>query len=136
GSISKNIITNGTGTYGLYLVTNAGTSTAPLVVSNNMVMFPSTNSTGSGILDNANTYAFFYYNNVLVTGTGASARAFYVDASTTSTRGFNRINNNIFVNTGGGVAVEISTNAVNTKQVDTSDNNDLYVTGATLGKAA
>lgn len=117
--------------YGIYVYYNDGASSARGLVANNMITVAGT-STAYGISLYYSTYQDIVYNSVLVTSSSTTAgRAFY---GTSSSSGYsdNKVINNNFVNTGGGVAYEITTNAVSSGYIDTSDYNNLYSTGSVL----
>jgi PKD repeat protein len=133
GSISNNKIFNSAGAYGLYLSSNTATSASPMMVTNNMISVTSSSPTAA-IYDNVNSYYYFYHNTALITSTSTSAKVFYVNAASTSPKGFQRIFNNVMANTGGGLVAEISTDAANTEQVDTADFNNIWTTGSNLIK--
>jgi PKD repeat protein len=133
GTVANNKINNPSGAYALYLSNNAGSSSLPLMVYNNMISITSSSPTAA-VYDNANTYLYFYHNSALVSGSSTAAKVLYVNAASTSPKGFQRLFNNVLANTGGGLAAEITTDAANTDQVDTSDFNDVYTTGTNVVK--
>ena len=133
-SIKKNnIVLSGTTNYGIYLNYANFPSTAPGIIENNMI---ASNGTGS-------IYAIYPYhcanttiqhNSVNVSaGSTTAGRAVYLNASTSTsyfTPGGNVIKNNIFVNAGGGYAIEASSTAA-AGTYFTSDNNNYYGTSTT-----
>lgn len=134
------VVTTSSG-YGIHLnYVHAGT-TAPSLVQNNMVSI--TGSSSSSI------YGFYpyhcqntnvYHNSVNVTnGSSTSGRAFYINKSTSSwtvSCGNGMVvKNNIFVNTGGGMAAEASS-AATPGTYFTSDYNVYNASGSTPFKNA
>lgn len=131
GIVTHNKIINlrNTSTYGLYIYENSGTSTDRGLIANNMVSVSGTSTTYGIYLYYSNNQDIVY-NSILNTGTSlTSGRGLYVTAGASGYSG-NLIYNNIFANTGGGYAVEMTANGL--KSVTDMDYNDLYVTGTKL----
>ena len=130
-TIKKNNITLTGGTnYGIYLYAVDGNGAT---VENNMI---SSAGTGSvyGIYSYHSGGVAYQHNTVNVTaGSSTAGRACYFNA-TTSTSWFtadsNTVNNNIFVNSGGGYAFEASSSAPAGIHF-TSDYNNFYATSTT-----
>ncbi|MEK9830379.1 MAG: fibronectin type III domain-containing protein, partial [Schleiferiaceae bacterium] len=111
-SIKKNNITlTGSTNYGIYLYAVDGDGAT---VENNMISCAGTGSV-YGIYSYHNGGVAYKHNTVNVTaGSATSGRACYFNGSTSTssfTADSNTINNNIFVNTGGGYAFEASSSA-------------------------
>ncbi|MBU0766024.1 MAG: right-handed parallel beta-helix repeat-containing protein, partial [Bacteroidetes bacterium] len=115
--------------YGIYLNQCKATSGNSSEVYNNFVRMCGTSGTGYGIYSNYADYIDFYFNNVSSAHTTTGHSAFRT-AGGQDVSGTIRIKNNIFVNTGGGYAVYLSTTA----GIDEIDYNDYYATGSNLGK--
>ncbi len=118
--ISKNKLSGMS--YGLY-VSNCAGGNPPVgkrgLIANNSVIVTSGGNFGLYIVNSSNQD--IYYNSVHVTSTDVnSARAFYaVNGSSIN------VVNNIFANTGGGMAYYVN----NTNIISSSDYNDLFTTG-------
>ncbi len=118
--ISKNKLSGMS--YGLF-VTNCAGGNPPVgkrgLIANNSVIVTSGGNFGLYIVNSSNQD--IYYNSVHVTSTDVnSARAFYaVNGSSIN------VVNNIFANTGGGMAYYVN----NTNIISSSDYNDLFTTG-------
>jgi hypothetical protein len=112
-----------------------GTSSSSTIVANNFLTQANGTGTAYGIYAYNSNYVEIYYNSVNITGGSTTAgRAIYPYVSSATGAYSNvKIYNNILVNTGGGVAIEIPANAVTLGYVTGCDNNDLYVTGSVLG---
>ena len=121
--ILKNKIVIPVGTYGIYVYNCDGTTLKKGLIANNFVQAGGTVAS-YGIYAYYSTYQEFYYNSVNITSSSTTARAFHITASCAPIV----LKNNIFANNGGGYSIY---SALTTGV--TSDNNDLYTTGATLG---
>ncbi len=117
--------------YGLYLGYCDGSATNPFVVANNMLTTSATSTgTSYGMYINYCKYANVYHNSINVQGTSpTNGRALYINGSTSTLYGDINIVNNIFANTGGGLAAEISSGA-NSGYVSRGDYNVYYTTGS------
>ncbi len=121
--ILKNKIIVPVGTYGIYLYYCDGTTIKKGLVANNFIQVGGTIAT-YGIYANYSTFQDFYYNSVNITSTNTTARAFHITSGCAPIV----LKNNILANNGGGYSIYSSmTTGV------TSNNNDLFTTGATLG---
>lgn len=122
--ISKNKINIPNGGYGIYAYNFNSNSTNNSLIANNFIRIGGT-SDAIGIYFYYSNYVNFYYNNINITSTysGSSNNCLYIYSG-------NNINlfNNIFCNTGGGFAIY----AGSTGNLNNSDYNDLYTTGANL----
>ena len=120
--ITKNKLTGGSS--GIYLASSTGANSAGKhrgLIANNFIN--QTHGAGSGISLNNAKNLDIYYNSIYVTSTASS------DACLGTYNGSSiNIVNNIFVNGGGGYAINIGTVA----STDTSNYNDLYTTGSVL----
>ncbi|MCX6232590.1 MAG: right-handed parallel beta-helix repeat-containing protein [Bacteroidetes bacterium] len=114
---------NATYNYPMYLYYSNNTSGTGLV-ANNFISQSVGTSTTYGMYVYYSNNLNIYYNSVNITGAYTSNYAFYIYAGSN-----NNIVNNIFSNTGGGYAYYASS----TTGVNTSNYNDLYATGTTLG---
>ena len=138
--VLRNNITSSILGYGIQVTTGNATSANRALIANNMISFGGTGGTAGIYLNNAQ-YFDVYYNSVWVRSTSTSVRALYVNSNTTTGTpagviGYNQIVNNIFANTGGGPAIEVTSNATATatNQIDVSDYNNIYATGTVLVK--
>jgi hypothetical protein len=102
----------GTGTnYGMYMYQASGTATSKSEVTNNMIV-TSPNSTGTtyGVLLGYSNNVNFYHNTVHCRGGSATAgRGAYMYGTTSTLYTNNDVRNNIFVNSGPGVAFYTTT---------------------------
>ena len=120
--------------YGIYLNYVHADSASPSVVENNMVSITGTNTSSQyGIYPYHSQHMNIQHNSVNVaTGSSTSGRAFYINKSssswTVSVGNGMVVKNNIFVNTGGGMAIEASSTAT-AGTYWTADNNLYYATG-------
>ena len=129
-SIKKNNISLvGTTNYGIYLYAVDGDGAT---VENNMVASAGTGSV-YGIYSYHSGGVAYQHNTVNVTaGSATAGRACYFNASTSTsyfTADSNTVNNNIFVNSGGGYAFEASSNAPAGTHF-TSDYNNFYASSS------
>jgi hypothetical protein len=121
--------------YGMYLYYSDGTSTTPMLVSNNFVALFNATGTAYGIYSYYSSYQDIINNSIHVAcGSTTAGRALYFYSAATGAYGNVRSLNNIAVNTGGGVAVEVYTNAVTLGYLVQSNNNCYHATGALLGR--
>jgi hypothetical protein len=98
----------GSGTnYGLYLAYNYGSATNKVEVINNMISTSTTNTaTTYGMYLNYGRHINVYHNSVNCQGGSATAgRACYITGSTSTLYGDMDVRNNVFVNSGQGVAL-------------------------------
>lgn len=109
--------------YGIFLGNSDGTATNRALVANNFI---SVNTGGypRGIYVLASNYINIFNNNINLTTGGNNGRAFYLPSG----GNINLTNNNI-INTGGGYAVYTT----NTTTIASSNYNNLYTSGGTLG---
>ncbi|MBL4657722.1 MAG: hypothetical protein JKX73_06955, partial [Flavobacteriales bacterium] len=109
---------------GIDLLNCDGTSGNEGLIANNFVQIGATGSAG-GILIANSTYQKCYSNSINLTSTNVT-----LGAAFKQTTGSNHdIQNNLFVNSGGGYAVDVG----NTAGIVTMDNNDLYSSGTNIG---
>ena len=119
-------------TYGIYIYYSDGTSTDPGLIYNNFVSESGSTGTVYGLDVYYSSYKNVYYNTVTVTGGSATAGRDADFAASTGT-GYGNINvvNNIFVNSGGGYAFEITQVSFDNNYITNQDFNDYYATGST-----
>lgn len=121
--------------YGMYLYYSDGTSTTPMLVSNNFVALFNATGTAYGIYSYYSSYQDIINNSIHVAcGSTTAGRALYFYSAASGAYGNVRSLNNIAVNTGGGVAVEVYSSAVTLGYLAQSNNNCYYATGALLGR--
>ncbi len=124
--ILKNKVFIPAGGYGIEVYYSDGTGAKRGLIANNFVQIGGT-TTAYGLYPYYATYQDFYFNSVNITSTSAaSGRAMFLSSGCTSVN----VKNNILSNAGGGYSFYSS---VTTIGAITSDNNDLYTTGTTLG---
>ncbi len=122
--------------YGIYLAYANFPSTAPGVIENNFIACntSSTSATVYGFYPYHCANVHFQHNSVNVTGgSSTSGRALYMNASTSTsyfTPGGNSLKNNIFVNTGGGYALEAASTAA-AGTYFTANYNNYYASSST-----
>lgn len=121
--ITQNKITSGAG-FGISLDRCDGISANRGLIVNNFVQIGGTTNVAYGIYEYASSFLNFYNNNIHITNTNTSSRAFYNYYGTNK-----NLLNNIFANTGGGYAIYVDGNS----GIAASNFNDFYTTGATLG---
>ena len=126
-SVTLNKVNVVSGGFGLSQTNNTALSSAPGLIANNFISMssPSSGNTLSGIYTLNNSYQNIYENSVNIYNTNAGYA--YNDASTTG--GNNNVEDNIFSNGGGGVAV----NVANSGYISSINYNDFYTVGSTLG---
>ena len=134
--VRKNkVILKGIGNnYGLYFMDCYGSASNPLEVSNNMIV-TSTSSTGTtyGIHTGYGKHMNIYHNTVNVRGGSATGgRGIYLIGSNSTGYGNVNIRNNIFSNSGLGVAMYINTIALTSGLIDDMDNNIYHSAGINL----
>lgn len=123
-----------TTSYGLYSDADNGSAADPNIIVNNMIGALDNSGTAYGLYIYNSNYTYAYHNSVLVNaGSAAAGRALYLNTSASSGFGNVEVINNNLVNTGGGVAVEISSNA-SSGYITQMDYNNLYATGTDLGR--
>jgi len=124
--VGNQINIHGTAThYGMYIYYADATAANPSLIANNFVSLTGTGTgTWYGTYLYSSTYVNVYYNSYHLTGGSLTAgRAFYQSSGTNQ-----NYKNNIFANTGGGVALYVATPAA----ILSSDYNDYYVSGTNL----
>ncbi|MBL4656961.1 MAG: hypothetical protein JKX73_03095, partial [Flavobacteriales bacterium] len=126
--VLKNKIEVIIGRYGIYMYYCDGTSGNRGIIANNFIHMGGSSGTAYGIYTYRCNYENFYYNSINVTRSGTSNRAFYQGYTASGTSNF-QLNNNVFVNTGGGYAIYIDY----TSSISVSNFNNFYVTGTNLG---
>jgi hypothetical protein len=114
--------------YGLYFTSSTGASSSPIKVINNFIHVGGT-GTSHAIYLTTSSFVNFYFNSVNVTGTGSVSDCFYATTATTSKL---ISQNNVFVNSGGGLTYNILASAAQCLSI--SNYNDLYTTGANLAR--
>ncbi len=110
------------GGYGIYVYDGDATLAQQCLIANNYVQIGGSTNVAYGIYSNLGGYQNILYNTVRLTNTNSASRAFFTNSGTNKV-----VLNNLFVNTGGGPAVQGSTG------VTTSDYNDFFATGSVLG---
>jgi hypothetical protein len=115
------VMSGGAGSYGMSLTSYEGNASSSGLVANNFVSMVGTG--GNGLRVSGSLYLNVYYNSVNMTGSNASSIAFFQNGGTDQ-----NVENNIFVNSGGGYAVYINTPST----IAVSDYNDFFTTGAVL----
>jgi hypothetical protein len=123
-TIIKNKIT---GSFGnpLHLDTCGGSVGNVALISNNFIHGKGAGTSRGIYVQNCN-YTNFYHNTVNMVSTSLNAAAFYINDAGLSTN--LNIKNNVFVNTGGGIAFRAGAGGLNS--IGTCDYNDLYVGGS------
>lgn len=126
--VTKNkVFLNGTSTnYGINMYYCQSTTALNGLVANNFIgISGASTTTNYGLYDYYSNYLNIYHNNVLTTtNSGTNGYAFYCYYGTGM-----KVVNNIFSNQGGGYAYYL----VSTSSITTSNYNDLYSSGPTLG---
>ena len=121
-TISRNRVILSTINYGMYIYGTGSTNTDTTVIANNMIRLMG--HKGVGLLVNYCYPLNVSYNSIV---TFANAYTTAVLYSSGATKGV-QTKNNIFMNLGGGYAIN-----GNSAGMGTSDHNDFYTTGSTLG---
>lgn len=124
--ISANKINNPGGGYGIYFTNCDGAAGVPINIINNAIHVGGT-GTSYAVYVTTSTNINFWYNSLHVSGTGATSRCFYATGAATIKL---VVQNNILVNSGGGVTYYIVTSAL--PGLSISNYNDLYTTGSNL----
>ena len=121
--LSSNKVTANNGNYGIYLNSANGSETDRGLLFNNFIHIQGSGGY-DGIYNTNSSYLNVLFNNVNVTGSSSSSRAFF-------TTGGNNISllNNIFSNDAGGYAIYMNTAG----SVSSIDHNNYWTTGSTLG---
>jgi hypothetical protein len=114
------------GGYGLYFTGCDGAAGVPINVINNFVHVGGA-ATSYGVYVTTSTNINFWHNSIHVSGTGATSRCFYATGAATIKL---VVQNNLLINSGGGVTYYIVSTAV--PGLSISNYNDLYTTGASL----
>lgn len=123
-AVSKNKVLSKNLNYGLYLNYSRGTTTSPLLVSNNYIASSATTTTGYGMYVNYSDTTNFFNNTVNLNGNATGSRAFYVTSGSSL-----NVRNNNFANNAGGYAYYVAT--LPTSWL--SNYNNLYSSGAAIG---
>jgi hypothetical protein len=114
---------------GIVTFTSGGSSSAPGIIANNWMVLSGGSASSTGIAISGDYYLSVYYNSVLLTSSLSTGAAFYTYSGYTGST--QEIQNNNFINKGGGYAVDIENTGITTM-----DYNNLYVTGSYIGKLA
>ncbi len=123
GDLTGNRITGITaGGRGIELYSVNGNAAEPFLVANNFVQVGGPSGNTRGIATHDGNYQNFFYNTVHLTGQNTTNPAFYNQSGSAKV-----LQNNIFVNRGGGYAL------FSHGGISASDYNDLYTTGNFLG---
>lgn len=124
-----------TSNYGLYLYYCDGILGNEGRTTNNFIsQLSSTTGIVYGIYPYYSNHQHIYYNSINITsGSLTTARGIYATSASTGTYGNIAIQNNNIVNTGGGLAIEISSAAVTIGYVSKCNFNNLYTSGTVLG---
>ncbi len=134
-SVQKNRVTveaSVTNLYGIYLSSCVGSASPGLGVFNNTVIMngaPVTNSWGLTASSVSN--AKIYHNTISHGASGSNPRAMKIDAGAGFTG--NEWVNNIFACFAGGLAAEVTANAVTNGTIAVLNYNDYYTNGTVLG---
>lgn len=123
-SVSKNKILAKNLNYGLYIYYSKGSSSNPMLVSNNFIASSGTVSAGYGFYVYYADSTNYVYNTVNLNGNASTSRAFYVSSGSSLD-----VRNNNFANNAGGYAYYVATLPTNWL----SNYNNLYSTGAAIG---
>lgn len=117
--------------YGIYMYYCYGTSSNRGLLANNSISIKGgTTSSAYGIYSYYNRYINFYHNSVNMTSPYVSnSYAVYLYGSSSS---YLNLVNNVFVHSAGGYSIYFSTTTSTLTQ--TVDYNDLYTTGAYIGR--
>ena len=135
--ISKNQIfaTNASGDF-IYVRDLEGEINNPIIVDNNFIIQDGGTATVRALYPYNCKYLDIVYNTIKVFGgSSTGGRAIYINKSTGGDYNNLKILNNIFVNTGGGYAIEISATALSESYLSFLNNNVYYSTGQYLCKA-
>lgn len=119
--------------FGLSLNNSVGTSSNKVEVYNNMIVTSAnSSSTSNGVYIGKGKHVNFYHNSVNVQGGASStSRGLFLIGDLGSAYGDVNIRNNIFSNSGLGVAMEIDSGAVSSF-LDDMDNNIYHAVSGTL----
>ncbi|MDZ7845810.1 MAG: hypothetical protein U5L96_02965 [Owenweeksia sp.] len=130
-SVGNKIVTAGSSTnYGYYIYYNNASSTSRSLMANNMVSALDNSGTTYGMYLYNCTYMDIVHNTINVNaGSAAAGHALYFGGTTTIGLDV-QVLNNIAVNTGGGVALEVTSSA--TGMISGMDYNNYYTTGSDL----
>jgi len=133
-TITKNtIVTRGTSSqYGIYLYYTSGSAAAHTEVSNNMITTsPNATSTSYGIYSYNGNYIDLFHNSINVRGGSTTgSRALFLNRTTSTSTPYGNIDvrNNIFNNSDGNYALEVSPGIV-ANSAATLNNNNYYSPG-------
>lgn len=126
------------GGYGVYTKYVSGTSASPNLIYNNFFVVGDTTVTGGncyGLYLNDCYYLNAYNNsvNLITKKATTTGRGVYLTRDTTGTYGNVNVVNNIFMTTGGGIAIYVYKNAILKPYLGTVDYNNLYTKGKYIG---
>ena len=114
------------GNYGVYLNNCYGTSTARVLIADNMIAMGGTQQVYGGININWCSYFDIYFNTVNITNTNSSSCGLYNYSYASYLT--DNIEDNCVTNFGGGIAMSITT-----YDLSNMDYNNWYTTGTTIG---
>jgi len=126
--IKKNKIYLPNGGAGIIMDADSSTAIGAMYVQNNFISVGGS-SASYGLFSQNNLHQNYYYNSVNITNKSVNSYGAYFDATSSNDSGIN-ILDNCWVNTGGGLAEELTANAVSVGYISTSDYNNFY-TGRT-----
>ncbi len=119
--------------YGIFQLNCDGASSNPVLVANNFVSTENAAVNSYGIFVENNNQTDIFHNSVNLTdGTVTGGRAIFLNRDKNGSFTNIDVINNIFVNSGGGYAVEITQDAFTNNYVSSMNYNDLFVTGNEL----
>jgi hypothetical protein len=120
----------------LYVRDLEGDINNPILVDNNFIVQDGGTATVRALYPYNCKYLDIVYNTVKVFGgSSTGGRAIYINKSTGGDYNNLKVLNNIFVNTGGGYAIEVSATALTESYLSFLNNNEYYSTGTYLAKA-
>ncbi len=119
----------------VYLRDLIGNAMSPILFANNFIVQRNNASTLRGIYPYNCENLDIAFNTIRMQGGSTTGgRAIYINSSTTGTYGNIRLIDNIFENTGGGYAIEISSGAITQNYVWQCDYNHFIASGTNLGR--
>jgi len=132
--LKNKIHVRGTSTsYALYLNYIDGALGQEALIANNFIVITNASGTAYGLYSYYGNYQKIYHNSVNVAaGSATAGYGMYFYSPATGTYGNIDVQNNVSVNTGGGYAVGIYSNAVTLGYVSIMDYNNYYATGTNL----
>lgn len=119
----------------IYLRETKGNSSERILVANNLLVQKNNTATLRGIYPYNCEYVDIAFNTIRIhSGSTSGGRAIYINSAASGTYGNVRVLNNIAENTGGGYAIEISSNAITQGYVTSCDYNNYLSSGTYIAK--